>query len=832
MSSHDDSMDRASDDGRAGRRRLDDTSSLGGRRSPASTRSASRVGRWAPPGSVSRYRSRSNASARSDRSDRYSDHTYEDRRETREDLDKLSRNMNETRGLLASLAALQRGPDETADSVSRSLNYGIRSPAESRGGRGEGESVSKGTEGADTIPWLRGEVKRLQREQRSSDDNLRRARRELRERERDLQHSQSELAELSQVVAQHDAGFEELRAELAEREDVITELRCHLSAAPAAPAGDAAARRREGAELLRRVNGLMASVDRLAFAARQLRNDTEDAPDYDASRPLSPRVLDAPGGAHIAEALKGEALRIEEALCYITIRAEEETTMAQLRDEMQERDEEVERLRRRNESLLHDVESLERRAVDGDDAAGEVGRLRDALESSERSLQAMEADLRAAQDREAAALGAVDDERMRSEETERRLEDSSKEERSRLLATERRCERLGAAASGALRLRTEAGTMSRVFLAFALAMGRDPEGASARADSGLRLQLERTRRELHDARTAREEALTHREQELRAAYDMIRDHENEASRHDQELAEMRLERDELAELRLERDELAAQLQEGAAGGAAAAEVADLRQQVDRLQKSNAQLRARCSKVSTLERLVAELGTADGDVDDADAADAPDLDDGGVRSPVTPRETVPQPCRSPVPENPEARRSRYPYLGLDLGVLRDEEGATQGIGLRVVECRGPAATAGLYHGDVITYVKDRDITDLEEFRAALLDHPPTDPVYVRLVRDGILYDVDIIPTASERRPGDGARYTNRVVLRQGVRGAGSQNQPHPHRQHGSPPQRATPRRAGRETAVHTALSRNPMPGVGARVSAPPRSVTALRRGYGR
>eukprot|EP01065_Artemidia_motanka_P018065 TRINITY_DN2141_c1_g2_i1.p1 TRINITY_DN2141_c1_g2~~TRINITY_DN2141_c1_g2_i1.p1 ORF type:complete len:1153 (+),score=556.51 TRINITY_DN2141_c1_g2_i1:53-3460(+) len=137
--------------------------------------------------------------------------------------------------------------------------------------------------------------------------------------------------------------------------------------------------------------------------------------------------------------------------------------------------------------------------------------------------------------------------------------------------------------------------------------------------------------------------------------------------------------------------------------------------------------------------------------------------------------------------------RFPYLGLDVGETRDESGGIAGAGLRVVESRGPAAAAGLLPGDLITYVKDHNVRALDDLKAALLDHPVSEPVYIRLVRNGTLYDVKVQPAPSGRRPGEGAKYTNKVVLQR--RGGGVAVQ-RTHSMRGPSPQRpsaTTPRR---------------------------------------
>eukprot|EP01059_Diplonema_ambulator_P019977 TRINITY_DN33660_c0_g1_i1.p1 TRINITY_DN33660_c0_g1~~TRINITY_DN33660_c0_g1_i1.p1 ORF type:complete len:1003 (+),score=406.39 TRINITY_DN33660_c0_g1_i1:280-3009(+) len=110
-----------------------------------------------------------------------------------------------------------------------------------------------------------------------------------------------------------------------------------------------------------------------------------------------------------------------------------------------------------------------------------------------------------------------------------------------------------------------------------------------------------------------------------------------------------------------------------------------------------------------------------------------------------------------------KKQKYPFLGLELGALRSEIGGHGG--LRVVEVRGPALAAGLQQDDIITEVEGVQITDQNDIKKAIIKHSPQDAVYMKLIRDGTLYEVDVQPEESEIAPGQGAKYTTRVLVKQ-------------------------------------------------------------------
>eukprot|EP00755_Sulcionema_specki_P029009 Sspe_Gene.17617::Locus_6265_Transcript_1_1_Confidence_1.000_Length_3372::g.17617::m.17617 len=153
----------------------------------------------------------------------------------------------------------------------------------------------------------------------------------------------------------------------------------------------------------------------------------------------------------------------------------------------------------------------------------------------------------------------------------------------------------------------------------------------------------------------------------------------------------------------------------------------------------------------------------------------------VSPPQPPPKAQPQPRPQPQPQPkpqpqppartkpaPKKKKPKYPFLGLELGALRSEIGGHGG--LRVIEVHGPAAAAGLLPEDLITEVQNVPVREQSDFRRVLVNHPADKPVYMKLVRDNMLFEVDIQPAPSDVQPGQGAKYTNKVIVKQNRSGA--------------------------------------------------------------
>jgi putative serine protease PepD len=68
--------------------------------------------------------------------------------------------------------------------------------------------------------------------------------------------------------------------------------------------------------------------------------------------------------------------------------------------------------------------------------------------------------------------------------------------------------------------------------------------------------------------------------------------------------------------------------------------------------------------------------------------------------------------------------REGIAGMDVRPLTPEEATvTAGVGVVAVMREGPALTAGIEAGDIVTQIGDRPVTTPGEFRAALFRHAP-------------------------------------------------------------------------------------------------------------
>jgi S1-C subfamily serine protease len=86
------------------------------------------------------------------------------------------------------------------------------------------------------------------------------------------------------------------------------------------------------------------------------------------------------------------------------------------------------------------------------------------------------------------------------------------------------------------------------------------------------------------------------------------------------------------------------------------------------------------------------------------------------------------------------QARHSYLGLQPGELtqqiaNDLHVAGDGVVVYAVSPGGPAATAGIRPGDVLTTIGERKISSVEELFAALRGHEPGQTVGLSYVRDG-------------------------------------------------------------------------------------------------
>ena len=73
----------------------------------------------------------------------------------------------------------------------------------------------------------------------------------------------------------------------------------------------------------------------------------------------------------------------------------------------------------------------------------------------------------------------------------------------------------------------------------------------------------------------------------------------------------------------------------------------------------------------------------------------------------------------------------------------DHGTDGGAMLREVIAGGPAATAGLQSGDVITRIGDVDVTSMSGLVVALRDHQPGETVAVTYVRGGQPTTVNVV-----------------------------------------------------------------------------------------
>ncbi|WP_214370006.1 S1C family serine protease [Pseudonocardia sp. H11422] len=88
-------------------------------------------------------------------------------------------------------------------------------------------------------------------------------------------------------------------------------------------------------------------------------------------------------------------------------------------------------------------------------------------------------------------------------------------------------------------------------------------------------------------------------------------------------------------------------------------------------------------------------------------------------------------------------SRRASLGASVQTVTDPEGKPVGVGIVAVQPGGPAATAGLRPGDVITAIGGNPVTDVITLQAVLAEHVPGDTVQVTVLRNGATVTVPVV-----------------------------------------------------------------------------------------
>ena len=91
------------------------------------------------------------------------------------------------------------------------------------------------------------------------------------------------------------------------------------------------------------------------------------------------------------------------------------------------------------------------------------------------------------------------------------------------------------------------------------------------------------------------------------------------------------------------------------------------------------------------------------------------------------------------------RATHPQLGVGVADADSTQVGTPGAGaqLTAVTAGGPAASAGLQSGDVVTEVGDRTVTDADGLIVAVREHAPGDSVAVTYTRGGSTATVQVV-----------------------------------------------------------------------------------------
>jgi len=116
----------------------------------------------------------------------------------------------------------------------------------------------------------------------------------------------------------------------------------------------------------------------------------------------------------------------------------------------------------------------------------------------------------------------------------------------------------------------------------------------------------------------------------------------------------------------------------------------------------------------------------------------------VQAPQTPNQQSPRSFSTPVPQLPfggqlPALNPGGPYLGVTFQMITPEIAAQEGITgttgalVREVAAGGPAATAGLKQGDVITAVDGKPVDDQNDLRSRVAEYKSNDEVTLTVVK---------------------------------------------------------------------------------------------------
>jgi aminopeptidase YwaD len=95
---------------------------------------------------------------------------------------------------------------------------------------------------------------------------------------------------------------------------------------------------------------------------------------------------------------------------------------------------------------------------------------------------------------------------------------------------------------------------------------------------------------------------------------------------------------------------------------------------------------------------------------------------------------------------EARQPRGGGFRVSLGTIPDYAAKVDGVRLSGVRNGGPAQTAGLRQGDVIQWLGDREVHNLDDYMAAFATMKPGEPVRVVADREGEQVEVELVPGA--------------------------------------------------------------------------------------
>jgi C-terminal processing protease CtpA/Prc len=92
-------------------------------------------------------------------------------------------------------------------------------------------------------------------------------------------------------------------------------------------------------------------------------------------------------------------------------------------------------------------------------------------------------------------------------------------------------------------------------------------------------------------------------------------------------------------------------------------------------------------------------------------------------------------RADSPDQQRARQRLHAYLGVRVDTAARGSEKEEGVAIEEVQRNGPAAKAGLRHGDVITQVGRRVVEDFDDLSNAITRHQPGDRVTIHVRRNG-------------------------------------------------------------------------------------------------